>query len=84
MCVHVAQARNTNNVVVNSLFYKGLRKIKSQKNGKNAEIFVNFAKMFAICLQKKAKCMQTKLSQLKYWLLFWLKFNGLLRKTGVL
>ena len=32
--VHVAQVRNTNNVVVNSLFYKGLRKFKSQKNGK--------------------------------------------------
>lgn len=30
----VAQVRNTNNVVVNSLFYNGLQEFRNVKNGK--------------------------------------------------
>jgi len=55
MNVHVEVGKSTNNVVVNSLFYKGLRKFKSQKNGKKWE-------KKAKCLQnvcKKLKCLQT-------------------------
>ena len=45
---HVAVVRNTNNVVVNSLFYKGLRGFEVVKNKQKKPIF---GKLFAICLQ---------------------------------
>ena len=35
---HVAVVRNTNNVVVNSLFYKGLRNFEKLKNSKKLAI----------------------------------------------
>ena len=56
---HVAVVKNINNVVVNSLFYKGLRYFEKSKNHK---ILWKKVKLYTICA-RKVKFMCTNLEK---------------------